>query len=281
MYWLVVWRILFAYLLQTFGPLPRLKFWIRSGCVCQVNPNKFPKVCQVDSRCGWFAVANVVFGVALAFAVAFALTLLPLHLLLLLRLLSFSFSFSCSCSFPFSFLFPYWRQNLAPSKPSWNSVLYYTAVPNQVFLTHRLNQISRTVVVCNFHHPWRRNGFASGIKWQVPPPYINHPCSSLIDCGKSIIAGGASMHGSILQQAMGVPNSSLSPWRQESGCALEGKQKVQALHQDHPNEQQTCYCLGPAKDARFEIRMSLQPLYLRFFESHTCKSCTTVALYHT
>lgn len=55
------------------------------------------------------------------------------------------------------------------------------------------------------------------------------------------------------------------PCWQESGCALEGKQKVQALHQDHPSEQQSCYCLGPAKDARFEIRMSLLPLYLGCF----------------
>lgn len=78
----------------------------------------------------------------------------------------------------------------ALSKPAWNSVLHHTTVPNQVFLTHRLNQISRTVVVCNFHHPWRTNGFASGIKWQVTPT-LNHPCSSLVDWGKHIITGGA------------------------------------------------------------------------------------------
>ena len=168
--------------------------------VCQVNPNKVPKVCQVAGGCGRgrFAVNNVVFGVACSFALTLALAFAAVAAVAALALsLSFSCSLSCplylscscSCPIPFSCLFLYWR-HLALSKPAWNSVLHHTTVPNQVFLTHRLNQISRTVVVCNFHHPWRTNGFASGIKWQVTPT-LNHPCSSLVDWGKHIITGGA------------------------------------------------------------------------------------------
>lgn len=86
-YWLVFWRTSFSFIFLFIANLCKLQVLCQDSsfesavAVCQVNPNKVPKVCQVDSRCARFAVANVVFGVAFAFALT--LLPLPLHLLLL------------------------------------------------------------------------------------------------------------------------------------------------------------------------------------------------------
>lgn len=201
--------------MQTLGPLPRLKFWICSGCVSSQSQQSseglpscqwlWPICCEqcclwrclffCSHTCPCICCCCCSCSLSLSFSCSLSCSLY--------------LSCSCCCSIPFSCLFPYWR-HLALSKPSWNSVLHHTTVPNQVFLTHRLNQISRTVVVCNFHHPWRTNGFASGIKWHqvTSTPTLNHPCSSLVDWGKHIITGGAAGQAcmfSILQrQAMGI-----------------------------------------------------------------------------
>ena len=205
---------------------------------------------------------------------------LPLHLLLLLLLLLL---LSLSLFFLFSFLSSLSFLFLLLSYPLFMSVSVLTS----------LGSIEASLKFCPAPHHCTKSGLPhtspqsnlqNGSRLQLPPSLTNewlrkwhqvtsnpHPKSSLLlpcwlgETHHYRRGRGASMHVfPYYSGKLWVQNSSLSPCWQESGCALEGKQKVQALHQDHPNEQQSC-CLGPAKDARFEIRMSLPPLYLGCF----------------
>lgn len=277
-YWLVFWRMSFSKLMQISANFAKTQVlnpqWL---CVKSIR-TKFRRFAKLP-------VADLLWTMlSLALLVLFCSHTLHLHLLhlllllLLLLLLSLSLSFSCSlscplylscscsCPIPFSCLFLYWRH-----LGSIEASLKFCPAPHHCTKS-------------GLPHTSPQSNLQNGSRLQLPPSLTNewlrkwhqvtsnpHPKSSLLlpcwlgETHHYRRGRGASMHVfPYYSGKLWVQNSSLSPCWQESGCALEGKQKVQALHQDHPNEQQSC-CLGPAKDARFEIRMSLPPLYLGCF----------------